>query len=258
MPPPWALLYSQRDRQGHCWQHQQLASRVEPRRGATAALHARAARPAASGACGPAPAPSRPRIGSGWGRGQRARGPRLFPIGGLGGASPEADGGGGGGGGGASGRPGLRCCPRLSASPARGPAAMHPPPPGPLGDCLRDWEELQQDFHGIQVSAKAGCHWFRAMSVWLGVKGRVAAGLAAESSGSGWGTVVLLPTAARPWVPVSPVGPSFRPQINVRRWYLSPAQPPRPLLTRADLRSLVKISERGPDSDLVRSQESPS
>uniref|UniRef100_A0A4W2BLR2 Transmembrane protein 120A n=1 Tax=Bos indicus x Bos taurus TaxID=30522 RepID=A0A4W2BLR2_BOBOX len=27
---------------------------------------------------------------------------------------------------------------------------MHPPPPGPLGDCLRDWEELQQDFHGIQ------------------------------------------------------------------------------------------------------------
>lgn len=160
MPPLWALLYSQRDRQGHCWQHQQLASRVEPRRGAAAALHARAARPAASGACGPAPAPSRPRIGSGWGRGQRARGPRLFPIGGRGGASPEADGGGGGGGGGASGRPGLRCCPRLSASPARGPAAMHPPPPGPLGDCLRDWEELQQDFHGIQVSAKAGCHWF--------------------------------------------------------------------------------------------------
>ncbi|EPY83947.1 Transmembrane protein 120A [Camelus dromedarius] len=27
---------------------------------------------------------------------------------------------------------------------------MHPPPPGPLGDCQRDWEELQQDFHGIQ------------------------------------------------------------------------------------------------------------
>uniref|UniRef100_A0A8C6CZB6 Transmembrane protein 120A n=1 Tax=Moschus moschiferus TaxID=68415 RepID=A0A8C6CZB6_MOSMO len=27
---------------------------------------------------------------------------------------------------------------------------MHPPPPGPLGDCLRDWEELQQDFNGIQ------------------------------------------------------------------------------------------------------------
>uniref|UniRef100_A0A8C2S9Q9 Transmembrane protein 120A n=1 Tax=Capra hircus TaxID=9925 RepID=A0A8C2S9Q9_CAPHI len=27
---------------------------------------------------------------------------------------------------------------------------MHPPPSGPLGDCLRDWEELQQDFHGIQ------------------------------------------------------------------------------------------------------------
>ncbi|XP_037670341.1 ion channel TACAN isoform X3 [Choloepus didactylus] len=27
---------------------------------------------------------------------------------------------------------------------------MHPPPPGPLGDCLRDWEDLQQDFQGIQ------------------------------------------------------------------------------------------------------------
>ncbi|XP_058536809.1 ion channel TACAN isoform X2 [Ochotona princeps] len=27
---------------------------------------------------------------------------------------------------------------------------MHPPPPGPLGDCLRDWEELQQDFQSIQ------------------------------------------------------------------------------------------------------------
>jgi len=27
---------------------------------------------------------------------------------------------------------------------------MHPPAPGPLGDCLRDWEELQQDFQTIQ------------------------------------------------------------------------------------------------------------
>uniref|UniRef100_A0A8C8ZK57 Transmembrane protein 120A n=1 Tax=Prolemur simus TaxID=1328070 RepID=A0A8C8ZK57_PROSS len=27
---------------------------------------------------------------------------------------------------------------------------MHPPPPGPLGDCLRDWEDLQQDFQNIQ------------------------------------------------------------------------------------------------------------
>ena len=41
---------------------------------------------------------------------------------------------------------------------ARGPAAMHPPAPGPLGDCLRDWEELQQDFQSIQVSASAGAH----------------------------------------------------------------------------------------------------
>lgn len=45
-----------------------------------------------------------------------------------------------------------------SACPARGPAAMHPPAPGPLGDCLRDWEELQQDFQSIQVSASAGAH----------------------------------------------------------------------------------------------------
>ncbi|XP_019573230.1 transmembrane protein 120A isoform X2 [Rhinolophus sinicus] len=27
---------------------------------------------------------------------------------------------------------------------------MHPTPRGPLGDCLRDWEELQQDFQSIQ------------------------------------------------------------------------------------------------------------
>uniref|UniRef100_A0A671EGJ8 Transmembrane protein 120A n=1 Tax=Rhinolophus ferrumequinum TaxID=59479 RepID=A0A671EGJ8_RHIFE len=27
---------------------------------------------------------------------------------------------------------------------------MHPTPLGPLGDCLRDWEELQQDFQSIQ------------------------------------------------------------------------------------------------------------
>lgn len=46
-----------------------------------------------------------------------------------------------------------------SACPARGPAAMHLPAPGPLGDCLRDWEELQQDFQSIQVSAGAGAQW---------------------------------------------------------------------------------------------------
>ncbi|ELW56433.1 Transmembrane protein 120A [Tupaia chinensis] len=27
---------------------------------------------------------------------------------------------------------------------------MQPPPPGPLSDCLRDWEDLQHDFQGIQ------------------------------------------------------------------------------------------------------------
>uniref|UniRef100_U3FGI2 Transmembrane protein 120A n=1 Tax=Callithrix jacchus TaxID=9483 RepID=U3FGI2_CALJA len=27
---------------------------------------------------------------------------------------------------------------------------MQPPSPGPLGDCLRDWEDLQQDFQNIQ------------------------------------------------------------------------------------------------------------
>ena len=70
---------------------------------------------------------------------------------------------------------------------------MHPPPPGPLGDCLRDWEELQQDFHGIQVSADAGPHWFRAMSIWLWVKGRAAPGRAAGSSGSGVGDPGVAP-----------------------------------------------------------------
>lgn len=35
---------------------------------------------------------------------------------------------------------------------------MHTTPPGPLGDCLRDWEELQQDFQSIQVSANTGAH----------------------------------------------------------------------------------------------------
>lgn len=51
---------------------------------------------------------------------------------------------------------------------------MPPTPPGPLGDCLRDWEELQQDFQSIQVSANAGVHWLRAMPLWLGVIGRAA------------------------------------------------------------------------------------
>lgn len=59
---------------------------------------------------------------------------------------------------------------------------MNPPPPDPLGDCLRDWEELQQDFQGIQVSADAGAHWSRAMSIWLEVKGQ-----AAGTLGSGVG-----------------------------------------------------------------------
>lgn len=27
---------------------------------------------------------------------------------------------------------------------------MQSPPPDPLGDCLRNWEDLQQDFQGIQ------------------------------------------------------------------------------------------------------------
>lgn len=64
---------------------------------------------------------------------------------------------------------------------------MNPPPPDPLGDCLRDWEELQQDFQGIQVSADAGAHWSRAMSIWLEVKGQVAPGQAAGTLGSGVG-----------------------------------------------------------------------
>lgn len=79
-----------------------------------------------------------------------------FPIGVCGGASPEADGGGGVG---ASGWPGLLRCPPLLAP---GSAAMQPPPPGPLGDCVRDWEDLQQDFQNIQVSAAADAPWPRA------------------------------------------------------------------------------------------------
>ncbi|XP_006155701.3 transmembrane protein 120A [Tupaia chinensis] len=73
--------------------------------------------------------------------------PGFFPLVG-GGSSPEADWGGGGGGG-ASGPPGVRGC-TLLGSRARAVAAMQPPPPGPLSDCLRDWEDLQHDFQGIQ------------------------------------------------------------------------------------------------------------
>lgn len=98
-----------------------------------------------------------------------------FPIGACGGASPEADGGGGVG---ASGWPGLLRCPPLLAP---GSAAMQPPPPGPLGDCLRDWEDLQQDFQNIQVSAAADARWPRAAFHWLRGKGRAALGQAAGS-----------------------------------------------------------------------------
>lgn len=90
-----------------------------------------------------------------WGRGQRAARARSFSIGGGGGASPEADGGGGGG---ALGRPGLRRSPQLAAPAARGAAAMQPPPSDPLGDCLRDWEDLQQDFQSIQVGSTPATH----------------------------------------------------------------------------------------------------
>ena len=74
----------------------------------------------------------------------------------------------------------------------------------------------------------------------------------------------MLLTAARPWVPVSPVGPSFRPQINVRRRYLSPAQPPplwsdptdpgRPPVSREDLGKRPRLRP-GPlpgESELTR------
>lgn len=86
---------------------------------------------------------------------------------------------------------GLRRRPLPSARPAQGLAAMHPTPPGPLGDCLRDWEELQQHFQSIQVSANAGARWPRAMSLWMGVKGRAALCQAAGSLGSGEPGVVL-------------------------------------------------------------------
>lgn len=132
--PPWALVYSLPDRQGHCWLHHTV--------GATGS--------APVGGChhppsweqpsvGPsehvAPPPPLARIGSGRGRGQRGRRSRLFRIGGRGGSSPEADGGGGGGGGGPSSPPGLRLCLRLGsfgsghgsdASPASGPVGRLP------------------------------------------------------------------------------------------------------------------------------------
>lgn len=80
---------------------------------------------------------------------------------------------------------------------------MHPTPPGPLGDCLRDWEELQQDFQSIQVSDHAGAHWPRALSLWLGVIGRAAVCLAAGNSGQELGTLASFLRAARPGIPGS-------------------------------------------------------
>lgn len=98
--------------------------------------------------------PSRDPIGCPKGRGSRADYAGPFPVGSRGSASPEADGGGGGG---ASGRPGLQLRPPHSRFPAaRGvDKDMQSPPPDPLGDCLRNWEDLQQDFQGIQVSVPA-------------------------------------------------------------------------------------------------------
>lgn len=104
---------------------------------------------------------------------------------------------------------------------------MHPPAPGPLGDCLRDWEELQQDFQSLQVSASAGVHWPRATSLWLEVKGRASLGQAVGAQGQGSRTLAWHPRARRPWVLVALAGPSSRPQMSVRRQPPSPALPLR-------------------------------
>lgn len=244
MPPPWALLYSQRDRQGHCWQHQLSGIRVEPRQGlpppSTLELPGqRLAEPVAP----PSPRPG-PGLGLAGGGASEARGPELSPLV-VAAAGPERTGAeaaeaevppAGRGCGAVLDsrllRPRPLQCPRLRARWATacatgGAAAGLPRHPG----------ERQG---GLPLVPQA-------MSVWLGVKGRVAAGLAAESSGSGWGTVVLLPTAARapgPGVPgwtVLSASNQCPAVVSFAR-----AQPPRPLLTRADLRSLVKISERAP------------
>lgn len=81
---------------------------------------------------------------------------------------------------------------------------MPPTPPGPLGDCLRDWEELQQDFQSIQVSTNAGTHWPQAMSLWLGGS-RVCQFCIRQrgARGQALGSLVLFPSAARTRVPVS-------------------------------------------------------
>lgn len=158
--PPWASVYCQHDGAELCGPYRAVGTTG----GAPAGKHRRASpRPAerrgesAPAALGPASAPPRARIGSDGGGASTLAAPGLFPLVVVAararkrtGAEAEAA---------EAPRESWGCGAVLdSACPALGPAAMHPPAPGPLGDCLRDWEELQQEFQSIQVSASGGAH----------------------------------------------------------------------------------------------------
>lgn len=133
---------------------------------------------------------------------------------------------------------------------------MRPTSPGPLDDCLRDWEELQQDFQSIQVSGSAGAHWPRAMSLWLGVIGRAAVCLAAGNRGQELGTLASFLRAAMPGVPESR-GPAWtRPSASCQcpteaHFARAAAETPATPLRLSDLGPPARASERGPDPNLA-------
>lgn len=169
---------------GHCWLPHTIGTPGGAHRGSAAAperAQARSRWTRGAGSTWPRPGPAPDLDWAGRGRGQRYRCARTFPHWPSGRREPGSGRGEGGGGGGASGQPGLRRRPRPCARLARGPAAMHPTPPGPLGDCLRDWEELQRDFQSIQVSAHAG------VPLGSGVKGRAACVRHRELRVRAWG-----------------------------------------------------------------------
>lgn len=259
--PPWALVYFQPDGQGHRQLHQGVgATRAAERWAATAPARAGSSGAGSREASGLRHTWPRPGAAPGADWLRRRAGParlrleafsywwsrRREPGSGRGGRRRR----------GLLGPRRLRRCPPVAACPARGPAAMQPPPPGPLGDCLRDWEELQQDFQSIQVSANAGAHWSPASSVWLEVKGRAAPGQAAGSSGSGVGDPGVVPEGGEApgpgvagWTLFSapnecPVAAPF-----CRATAATPAGPHCARRTRASRRGL---GERPPESELAR------
>lgn len=132
---------------------------------------------------------------------------------------------------------------------------MHPTPPGPLGDCLRDWEELQQDFQSIQVSDHAGGRPLAPSPVSLAGghwSGRGMSGRGEQRSGVGDPGVV--PEGGEARDPGVPPGLSSRPHVSVRRRHTSPARPRRPRRTPLrpwDLGPPARASERDPDPNLA-------